>query len=227
MFDLSLTPARSAVHRRGGLGNSKWLSTIGRQKLRRPIFSRLLRNIGWLLGGQGLAGLFGLMFLAICAKSLGPAHFGLFTIALTYGQLFSNLSHFESWKGVIRFGALHLANKRQAQLARLLGFSGTLVTHGGAATVLRARVARTVIYLLLLMILLPLAGATGANIAAVISSMTIVGTLAFAARRMIVQKEPRRLPQSSDLIDRAPPRTSAPSIKFWQPSLMLIISGAR
>lgn len=92
----------------------------------RSIFSRLLRNLGWLLGGQGLAGLFGLLFLAVAARKLGPAGFGLFVVALTYGQLFSNLSHFESWKGVIRFGALHLAANGQAQLSRLLGFTAAL-----------------------------------------------------------------------------------------------------
>lgn len=85
-----------------------------------------MRNLGWLLGGQGLAGLFGIIFLAIAARSLGPARFGLFTLALTYGQLFSNLSHFESWKGVIRFGALHLVERRSEQLARVLGFSAAL-----------------------------------------------------------------------------------------------------
>jgi O-antigen/teichoic acid export membrane protein len=105
------------------------------------LFSRLWRNVGWLLGGQGLAGLFGLLFLAIAARALGPARFGLFVIALTYGQLFSNISHFESWKGVIRFGALHLAENRQIELSRLLGFTATLdwaSAIGGAAIAIAA-----------------------------------------------------------------------------------------
>ena len=93
---------------------------------RHALFSRLWRNVGWLLGGQGMAGLFGLLFLAIAARALGPVRFGLFVIALTYGQLFSNISHFESWKGVIRFGALQLADNRQLELSRLLGFTATL-----------------------------------------------------------------------------------------------------
>ena len=105
------------------------------------LLTRLMHNLGWLLGGQGLAGLFGIIFLAIAARTLGPARFGLFTLALTYGQLFSNLSHFESWKGVIRFGALHLAERRREQLARLLGFSATLdwasaILGAGSATAL-------------------------------------------------------------------------------------------
>lgn len=97
-----------------------------RTKTRPPVFRRLWLNVGWLLGGQGLAGVFGLLFLAIAARSLGPARFGLFVVALTYGQLFSNISHFESWKGVIRFGALHLADRKTDQLSRLLGFTAAL-----------------------------------------------------------------------------------------------------
>lgn len=93
---------------------------------RSHVFSRLWRNLGWLLGGQGLAGLFGLLFLAIAARSLGPGRFGLFAVSLTYGQLCANLSHFESWKGVIRFGALHLVENHAARLSRLLGFTAAL-----------------------------------------------------------------------------------------------------
>lgn len=103
---------------------------------RSSMFGRLTVNVGWLLGGQGLAGLFGLIFLGLAARALGPVQFGLFALALTYGQLSSNLSHFESWKGVIRFGALHRAAGRTDRLARLLGFSAFLdwaSAIGGAA----------------------------------------------------------------------------------------------
>ena len=93
---------------------------------RSSLFYRLASNVGWLLGGQGAAGLFGLVFLGLAARALGPVQFGLFALALTYGQLSSNISHFESWKGVIRFGALHRAAGRNDRLKRLLGFSTVL-----------------------------------------------------------------------------------------------------
>jgi O-antigen/teichoic acid export membrane protein len=57
--------------------------------------------------------------------------------------------------------------------------------HGGAAIVLRARLAGAAIYALLLIILLPLTGAIGAAIAAVASSAVLVGVLALAALRML------------------------------------------
>ena len=57
--------------------------------------------------------------------------------------------------------------------------------HGGAAIILRARIAGAAIYALLLMVLLPLVGALGAAVAAVASSAAIVGVLAVAAFRML------------------------------------------
>lgn len=87
---------------------------------------RLARNVGWLLGGKGITGLFSLFYLAIAARALGPLQFGIFSLVLTYAQLFANLVQFQSWKGVIRFGAVHLAEGRREQLSRLLGFSAVL-----------------------------------------------------------------------------------------------------
>lgn len=94
--------------------------------VRGRLFSRVVQNVAWLLGSQAVNGIVGLIFLAIVARALGPSQFGVFALALTYGQLLSNLSHFESWKGVIPFGAIHVAERRPDMLARLLGYSFTL-----------------------------------------------------------------------------------------------------
>ena len=90
------------------------------------LLPRLARNIGWLLGGKGITGLFSLIYLALAARTLGPIRFGVFMLVLTYAQLFANIIQFQSWKGVIRFGALHLAEGRRGHLARVLGFSAVL-----------------------------------------------------------------------------------------------------
>ncbi|MEO8547222.1 MAG: lipopolysaccharide biosynthesis protein [Sphingomicrobium sp.] len=94
--------------------------------IRGSVFMRMGRNIGWLLGGRGFAGVVSLAYLAIAARAMGPDRFGTFTLILTYGQLIANLVQFQSWKGVIRFGALHLAENRPDRLARLVGFTATL-----------------------------------------------------------------------------------------------------
>ena len=90
------------------------------------LIARLARNIGWLLSGQGVTGLFSLIYLAVAARSLGPKPFGIFMVVLTYAQLFANIIQFQSWKGVIRFGALHLSAGDRERLSRLLGFTAVL-----------------------------------------------------------------------------------------------------
>lgn len=87
---------------------------------------RLARNIGWLLGGKGFGGLISLFYLAAAARALGPVRFGIFALVLTYAQLIANLIQFQSWKGVIRFGAKHVAARQKNRLARLLGFTAIL-----------------------------------------------------------------------------------------------------
>lgn len=91
-----------------------------------PIFRRLGRNIGWLAGSRGFTGLVSLIYLAIAARALGPQDFGSFTLVLTYGQLIANLVQFQSWKGVIRYGAGHTGEKDRDRRTRLFGFTATL-----------------------------------------------------------------------------------------------------
>lgn len=99
---------------------------------------RLARNIGWLLGGKGFGGLISLFYLVAAARALGPLRFGTFALVLTYAQLVANLVQFQSWKGVIRFGANHVAERQEKKLARLLGFTAILDWSAALAGVLIA-----------------------------------------------------------------------------------------
>ena len=90
------------------------------------IFARLARNLGWLAGSRGFTGVTSLAYLAIAARTLGPIGFGAFTLVLTYGQLIANFAQFQSWKGVIRYGAVHVTAGQPHRLARLFGFTATL-----------------------------------------------------------------------------------------------------
>jgi O-antigen/teichoic acid export membrane protein len=105
---------------------------------------RLARNIGWLLGGRGITGVTSIVYLGLAARGLGPVGFGVFTLILTYGQLIANVIQFQSWKGVIRFGAIHSANQEHDRLARVLGFTATL---DGGSAVLGAAIAAAAAYL--------------------------------------------------------------------------------
>jgi len=97
-----------------------------KQSERKPIFRRLAKNIGWLAGSRGFTALVSVAYLAIAARALGPKDFGSFTLVLTYGQLIANLVQFQSWKGVIRYGAMHAAANDRDRLARLFGFTASL-----------------------------------------------------------------------------------------------------
>ena len=92
----------------------------------RAVFARIGKNVAWLIGGRGFTGITSLAYLAIAARTMGPHSFGEFTLALVYGQLIANITQFQSWQGVIRYGAIHIAEGRSDRLARLLGFSATL-----------------------------------------------------------------------------------------------------
>jgi len=105
---------------------------------------RLARNIGWLLGGRGITGVTSIVYLGLAARGLGPAGFGVFTLILTYGQLIANIIQFQSWKGVIRFGAIHSTSEEHDRLARVLGFTAML-DFGSA--VLGAAIAAAAAYL--------------------------------------------------------------------------------
>lgn len=92
----------------------------------RAVYSRMGRNVAWLLGGRGFSGVVSLAYLAIAARALGPEPFGVFTLILAYGQAIANLAQFQSWQAVIRYGAGHLARGDRAGLARLVAFTGAL-----------------------------------------------------------------------------------------------------
>ena len=89
-------------------------------------FARMFKNVGWGLGSRGFNSAASIAYLALAARTLGPESFGGFVLILTYGQMIANLVQFQSWKGVIRYGALHVAAGRQDRLERLFGFTATL-----------------------------------------------------------------------------------------------------
>ncbi len=92
----------------------------------RSVFGRLARNTGWIFASRGFNSVVSVAYLAIAARALGPEKFGAFALILTYAQLLANLVQFQSWKGIVRYGALHLAAKRSDRIERLFGFAATL-----------------------------------------------------------------------------------------------------
>lgn len=79
-----------------------------------------------MVGSRGVSGLISIAYLAVAARALGPEKFGVFALILTYAQMIGNLVQFQSWKGVIRYGALHLSGGFHDRLGRLFGFTCAL-----------------------------------------------------------------------------------------------------
>ncbi|MES2002308.1 MAG: lipopolysaccharide biosynthesis protein [Pseudomonadota bacterium] len=92
---------------------------------------RLARNVGWLAGARGLTGVLSIVYLGFASRTLGARDFGTFALILTFGQLVANLVQFQSVKGVIRYGVIHLdkdQSVRSAQSARLARLFGAMAT---------------------------------------------------------------------------------------------------
>jgi O-antigen/teichoic acid export membrane protein len=105
------------------------------------IFSRMGRNLVWLLGGRGFQAVASIAYLGIAARALGPAGFGEFSLVLAYGQAIANVAQLQSWQTVIRYGTLHIAAAARDRLGRLLAFTTMLDVAGallGAAVALLA-----------------------------------------------------------------------------------------
>jgi O-antigen/teichoic acid export membrane protein len=87
---------------------------------------RTVVNAGWLLSGKGVGGLLSIVYLALATRSLGVAGFGEFMLVLTYAQAIAYLVQFQSWQTVIRYGAVHVAERRGDRLRSLLAFTVAL-----------------------------------------------------------------------------------------------------
>ncbi|MEW5728961.1 MAG: lipopolysaccharide biosynthesis protein, partial [Pseudomonadota bacterium] len=94
-----------------------------------PILRRLARNTGWLLGGKAANAVLSLAVLAVAARALGPEGLGRLVLLQSLVQFTAEVAKFQSWQGVVRYGALALGGK--GDLGRLVAFS--LVLDGASA----------------------------------------------------------------------------------------------
>lgn len=66
---------------------------------------RVFRNTGWLIAAKAVGALLSLAYLAIAARTLGPAAFGEFTLILAIAQMLVGLVSFQMWRLVLRYGS--------------------------------------------------------------------------------------------------------------------------
>lgn len=95
------------------------------------LLRRLAGNAGWLVGGKAANALLSLAVLAVAARALGPDGLGRLVLMHGFVQLVAEVVKFQSWQGVVRYGAAELERADGTGLARLVGFS--LCLDGAAA----------------------------------------------------------------------------------------------
>lgn len=91
-----------------------------------------LTAIGHLLSGNFLNALIMLISVAMAARSLGPASYGIMVMVLSYNRVVERIVRFESWQPLIRFAVQEEKGSSPDRLARLYAY-GLLLDMGAAA----------------------------------------------------------------------------------------------
>jgi O-antigen/teichoic acid export membrane protein len=81
---------------------------------------RVLANAGVLLSGDALGYLFGFVALALAARGLPAEDFGVLVLVQSYAEAVETLVTFQSWQGIIHFGAGALQEKRDDDFRALI-----------------------------------------------------------------------------------------------------------
>lgn len=102
------------------------------------VVRRIYGNLGRLLGGKAGAGLLSLAYLAVAARALGPADYGVLILVHAYVMTVGGIIEFPGWHAVVRYGAQAHAAGDRPRLTRLLAFAGLVEAAGGLLAVIVA-----------------------------------------------------------------------------------------
>jgi O-antigen/teichoic acid export membrane protein len=87
---------------------------------RTPSLKAIFVNMGWLLGGRGVAAVLSLLYIAVITRTLGLVGFGQFSLVVGTGQTIAALVGFQTWQVIVRYGMAHLHEQRPLALVRLV-----------------------------------------------------------------------------------------------------------
>ncbi len=88
--------------------------------------ARVFANAGMLLGGRSVNAVISLGYMAIAARALGVAEFGVLVLINTFAQFVGDVVRFQSWQAVLQFGAAPLAEGRREDFQRVVRFGVVL-----------------------------------------------------------------------------------------------------
>ena len=92
----------------------------------KSLLGRMFANTAWLLGGKAFGAVCSLVYLAILARSLGIKGFGHFSLIFGAAQALIAIAGFQTWRVVVRYGAVHVHEKNWAAFGRLGMLAGLL-----------------------------------------------------------------------------------------------------
>ncbi|MEO6247387.1 MAG: lipopolysaccharide biosynthesis protein [Sphingomicrobium sp.] len=110
------------------------------QPARDSIVRQIFANLARLIGGKAGAGIIGLGYMVIAARTLGPADYGVLMLVHTFAMTVGGIVEFPGWHAIVRYGADALEQRDHDRLGRLLRFAGAIEIAGGAAAVATAAV---------------------------------------------------------------------------------------
>lgn len=89
---------------------------------RENLLRKVLANAGLLLGGRGLNAFISLGYMALAARALGVAEFGVLVLINTFAQFVGETAKFQSWQTILQFGAAPLAQGDRPQFQKVVRF---------------------------------------------------------------------------------------------------------
>lgn len=101
----------------------------------------IFANAGLLLSGKGAAGVMSIVYLAIAARTLGPADFGALILIHSYAMAAAGILGVRTWPAIIHFGSSMLSNNDRLGLHRLLSFTAVIDVLSGIAAAVIALIA--------------------------------------------------------------------------------------
>lgn len=89
----------------------------------KPAWHRPFRNAGKLALGRGARGLMSIGYVALAARTLGAEGFGMLILLNSVVLSLAQLSRFQTWQAVMRYGADHLERSDSGGFCGLLVFT--------------------------------------------------------------------------------------------------------
>lgn len=90
------------------------------------IIRRAMRNLGFLIGGKSISGIFGLIYLALAVRTLGMETYGQLVLIHSFTLAVATIVKFQTWQTILRYGTPAIQEGRLDDFQRLVRFTGGL-----------------------------------------------------------------------------------------------------